>query len=348
MKTPWQALFARNLATLLGAGVPLLRALDVLHEQERSAPGRRFLDGLRGSVRAGNTLSGALAEAPRGQVLPLLVHLSRAGEASGALPAVLDRMATHLERMQALRAQVQNALLYPLIVLLLTAGVVTVLFTFVVPRFEILFANLLPGEPLPALTRGLLAFSAGLAHALPFLLLALAVALVLGGGLQRRSAAFARASGAFLDGLPGIGPLRREAALARLLQTLATLLQSGLGLLPALELSARASGAGRLEGELWRAHVRVRDGESLSAALRDARALPPLVCTVLAVGEESGRLPTLLAHVAEAHESAAERAARRLSALVEPLLVAALAGVVGVVAVALFLPLVTVLERFGL
>lgn len=336
------AVFTRQLATLLRAGMPLARGLDVLARQEKRRALRGLVEDLRVRLGEGGSLSEAMAA--QGHVFDrLYLGMVRAGEAAGALAAVLERLAHFAEKSLQLRARVRTALIYPTVVLGVAASVLTGLVVFVVPRFQQIFADLLKGAPLPPLTEAVLAVSAAVrAHwlvgcggllAMGTLVLAL-----------RRTQLGARVWDSAILRLPFIGSLLSRSVIARLTRTLGTLLGSGVPVLPALAITRETCGNKRFALALDRVHDRVRAGEPLARPLEDSRLMPPLVIGLVDVGEQTGQLPAMLDRVADIYEDEVDQAAAGLGAALEPLLILFLALVVGVIVIALFLPIVRIVQ----
>lgn len=337
-----RAVFLRALGTLVEAGLPLVRALDLLSRQERHHALRAAAGAMAAAVRNGQPFSAAMrAEAP--VFARLHGELARAGEAAGALGSVLERMARFEERQAALAGRLRAALAYPLVVLVVTAGVLAGLLGFVVPRFESIFADLLQGAPLPPLTRAVVAAAGLLRDQGLLLLLALGLAM---GALRclASSPSGARWAEHAVLAIPVLGPLLAQARIARCLRTLGTLLAAGVPILEALQLARGASGSPRLEEALGGIAAGVGRGEGVAAAFSASGAFPPAAVSLLQVGEETGRLAVLCLRVADLSDEEVESAVAGLGAVVEPVLIVLLAGLVGTIVVALFLPLVRTVQ----
>lgn len=336
------AVFLRQLATLLRAGLPLVRGLEVLARQGGEVALRGIVTDLAERLRAGGSLADALAAHPR-VFTPLDVSMVRAGEASGALDAVLERLAHFAEKSLRLRARVRTALVYPVVVLAVAGGILATLLAFVVPRFQQIFADLLKGAPLPPLTQAVLDLSGWVRdHALAGLVTA--VALVVLGPVLLRTDAGRRGRDVVLRRVPVLGAFLLKAAVARGMRTLGTLLGSGVPILPALLIARDVCGHAEVADELARVHDRVKAGEPVARPLAAGRVFPPLVASLVDVGEQSGQLPAMLARVADIYEDEVDQAAAGLGAALEPVLILFLALVVGVIVVALFLPIVRIVQ----
>ncbi|HVU16476.1 MAG TPA: type II secretion system F family protein [Candidatus Didemnitutus sp.] len=336
------AVFVRQLATLLRAGLPLVRALDTLSRQERDAARRALMVGLASDIRAGLPLSEAVSSRP-GVFDRMQINLIRAGEAAGALGAVLDRLATFAEKSLALRRKLQAALIYPACILIVAAGILIALLVFVIPRFKQIFADLLKGAPLPALTRAVLSLSEAVRHhaiALGvFALGAVLVIRVLGQtvrGRHWRDAAILR--------VPWLGDLLLKSLVAQSSRTLATLLTSGVPVLSSLAIARDACGNTQVSRALESVRESVAGGSALAAPLENSGVFPPVVTSIVDVGEQTGQLPEMLGRVAEIFEGEVETAVAGLGAALEPLLIVTLALIVGTIVLALFLPILRIVQ----
>ena len=325
----------RQLATLVGAGVPVAEALAAVAEQSEHPALVRGLTVAEARLREGEPLADALAASPR-VFPPMFRDLVRAGEAGGALATVLARLADHGEAAAALRARLRAALTYPAVMAAATVAVLAFLLAWVVPQLTQLFAE--TGSRLPLATRALIALTSFARRTWPLLLLAGAgAAWALGrwaatpGGRTRIDAALLRA--------PLAGPIVRKAAVARFARTLATLLAGGLPLDPALGIAGAATGNRRLADAVAGAREAVRAGEPLAPALRATGVFPPLAVHLAAVGERAGSLGAMLERAAAAYEREVETAVSAATALVEPLLVLVMGGVVLALVAAILLPL---------
>ena len=321
----------RYLATLVDAGFPLDRALGTVVRVVARADVAQALRTVREQVRSGATLADSLAEQPR--TFPrLAVGMTRAGERGGHLADALGSLADHLEREEGLRAQLVSAMLYPLLMIVVGGTAVLVLVLYVLPRFVSLLDEV--GAALPRSTRLLLETSAFLGQWWPVLLLA-AVAAAFLGTAYRRSAPGRAATDALLLRLPLVGPLRQRLVATRLGRSLATLLESGLPILPSLDVAADSLADTAAAREVLLAREEVRAGVPLAAALGRGRAFPYLFLQMVELGEEGGRLPEMLQRAATSAEAELQRGLERLLRLVEPAMIVAFGVVAGFVALSL-------------
>lgn len=328
--------FTRQLATLLQAGIPLLQALQATRQGLVHQGLAEVIDQLRGDLEGGLPLSHALRRHPRvfGTLYP---HLVEAGEASGRLDVLLERLAKDLEKSEALRSRVRAALAYPLAVLGVAVLVLAVIMVAVVPSFEGVFASF--GAELPAATRLVLSLSRGAVSHGPWLLLVAAVLASVVARQWHRDEALRRRAERWLLRLPVVGPLLHQAALARWSRTLSGLLGAGLPLVEAMGSARGAAGYFAYADACANVRDELGRGTSLHVALAAFPLFPPMLVQMCAVGEESGALDHMLAKVAEFHEREVDDRVGALSSLVEPALILFLGVVVGALVVALYLPI---------
>ncbi len=327
--------FFRELATLLGAGMTLDRALGLLATLDSAAEHALLALGLRDRIRQGASLSEAM-EAPGLPFSRLQIHMVRAGEAAGDLEGVLDRLAGHEEREQALREELLGALVYPALLLAVSGLSVAGLLLFVLPGFAEMFRE--TGQPLPPATR--LALGLGEALRTGWWMPPVAATLLLGWHRRRMRSPRAReARDARRLRLPLVGPLLRELETARFTRTLGTLLEAGVPLPRAMQLAAGGVENRAMRGALERSREALQRGRGLAAALAGEEALPPLALQLIAVGEQSARLAPVLLRIARESERHVRTRMKRLLALVEPVLVIGLgllvAGIIATLLAAL-------------
>ncbi|MCS6996713.1 MAG: type II secretion system F family protein [Casimicrobiaceae bacterium] len=315
----------RDLANLVGAGLPLDRAFELLVSLAETRPLAVLLQDLRDRVRSGQSLSQALAEHPK-HFDRLYVNLVRAGEASGTLGPTLARLAEFQERSAELRSSVQSALIYPVVLVLVALAAVLTMLFYVVPKFEATFR--LFGKGLPAATENLLAFSRFLKQDGWLLLLGLMAVVILVRGRLRTPRGELWWHRRKLT-LPVLGPLFQRIEVARLTRTLGTLLGNGVSLLPALGIVRDTVENRALANALDTVIVRLREGQGFSRPLLETGLFPKLAAHMVAVGEETGQLDRMLIKIADIYDGEVATALKRALALLEPVLIIVLAVVVG-------------------
>jgi type IV pilus assembly protein PilC len=336
-------IFSRQLATMVNAGIPLVQSLDILSEQMESISFRQIVSTVRGDVEAGSSLSAALEKHPKLFTM-LYTNMVRAGETSGMLDEILDRLAGYLEKSGSLQRKVKSAMVYPAVVSLMAVGITLVLLLKVIPTFKEIFASL--GGTLPAPTQLLITISDTLRSYFIYVVIVLGIIGFVIGKLVQTPAGKLRFDQIKLK-MPVFGPLLRKVAVARFSRTLSTLIRSGVPILGALEIVAKTSGNVVIEQAVESSRVGIREGESISAPLAKSKAFPPMVTRMISVGEESGELEKMLTKIADFYEDQVDAAVSGLTSLIEPLIIAFLGIVVGSIVVAMFLPIFKISELIG-
>lgn len=336
-RVPAQELAAmtRQFSTLVGAGLPLVEALGALSEQTERERLRRTLAQVRQQVLEGRSLAEALAEHPT-IFAPLYVNMVRAGEVSGALDVVLGRLADYTENQSQLLSKVRGALTYPAIMLVLGGGILFFLVSYVVPKVTKIFEE--TQQELPLLTRIMLGVSSFSARWW-WLGLLLAIA----GAFALRAYARTAPGRARLDGLvlqiPYVGRLLQKLAVARFARTLSTLLASGIGLLPALDIVKNIVNNVVIAGAIERARDAIREGQSIAPPLRESGLFPPLVVHMVAVGEKSGELESMLSKAADAYDTEVDNAVTGLTTIMEPIMIVFMGLVVLFIVLSILMPI---------
>lgn len=332
--------FTQELSTLLAAGLPLDRSLSILAQLAESEKFRKVVAQLLEGVRAGRSLSAAMAEHP--QVFPkLYVNMVRAGESGGVLESVLKHLTEYLQRSVALREELKAVLTYPVVVMLVAGVSLTTLFLFVIPKFALLFEDVYAG--LPLLTKALLGFSSLLSR---FGWLALVVLLAVGAAvaLHARSAEGRMRWDRLRLNFWLVGDLVRKLEVARFSRTLSALLHGGVPLLDALGTVQGVVTNGLIARAIQQVQTRVREGKGMARPLSESGIFPPLALHMIAVGEETGRMEVMLSNVADHYEEEVRRAVQRLTSLLEPALILAMAVVIGVVVLSMLLAILTLYD----
>jgi len=337
--------FTRQLATLVDAGLPLLRGMRVLEKQERNAVLRRIIGELATSIEGGSTFSEALAQHPK-VFNRLFVNMVKAGELGGVLEVVLNRLSEFVEKAQKIKGKVVAAMFYPAAVMFVAVAILTILMVFVVPKFKQIFQDMLEGKPLPAFTQLVLGISDVIANnALASLgvviLLVIAFKLFLRTKFGRR--VFDRVKLHF----PVLGPVISKVAIARFTRTLGTLISSGVPILQALNIVKETSGNVIVSEAVGMVHESVKEGETITAPLEASRVFPPMVISMVDVGEQTGALPEMLMKIADNYEDEVDNAVSAMTSLLEPIMIVFLAVIVGSIVIALFLPLITLIDQLG-
>jgi type IV pilus assembly protein PilC len=338
-------IFTRQLAALVNAGVPLVRSLDLLARQERNPTWRAVIAGLADAIRAGATLSDGMSRHSR-VFDRLFLGMIRAGESGGTLDLVLERLARHLEKTGKVQARMKAAMAYPVVIMVVAVAIVAALMTLVVPRFEAVFAGMLKGAPLPALTQVVLGTSRWAGQ---HWLAALGAMALLAAGIRglRRTAAGARIADRISLRLPLFGGLLLKAATARFSRTLGSMLASGVPILDALQLTRETCGNRVVAEAVGTVQRRVREGEGVARPLAATGVFPPVVAGMVEVGEETGTLPAMLARIADLYDEEVDNTVTGLTSLLEPAMIVIMALVVGTIVIALFLPIIRIVQLLG-
>lgn len=337
------AVFTRQLATLVKAGMPILRSLEVLARQETRPAFKEVIESIADMIRSGGNFSDGLAAHDR-VFDRLYVNMVKAGEAGGVLDTVLERLAVFMEKAQRITGKVKAAMIYPIIIVLVASVIVAVLMIFVVPTFRAIFRDMLKGQPLPALTEGLLTASNFLKDHYPIALGAIVAIAVLGklGRMTRRGT---RLVDWMLIHLPVLGDLVLKAAIARFTRTFGTLLASGVPILQALVITRDTSGNVHIADAINVVHDRVKEGDNVAGPLESTRIFPGMVTSMIEVGEETGALSDMLARIADAYDEEVDTAVAGLTSIIEPIMIVCMAVVVGTIVIALFLPMVSIIQN---
>ncbi len=329
------ALMTRQFATLLVAGLPLVEALGVLVDQAEKKPIKALLADIREQIRGGKALS-AVLETYEKDFSPIYVHMVRAGEASGALDQILFRLAEFLEKQLALRNKVTNAMLYPIIMLVIGSVILFFLITFVVPKITLVFAQ--QKQVLPWPTVALMSVSQFFADYWMVLVGLLLGSLYMTRRFIRTGAGRMMADRLILK-LPLIGDVARMMSISRLTSTLSTMLASGVQLLDAMDVSKRVMNNRVLEETVEAARQNIREGETIADPLKRSGEFPALVTHMIAVGEKSGEMEEMLRRVSQIYDSEVERVIARLTSLMEPIMILAMGAIVLFIVVAILLPI---------
>jgi type IV pilus assembly protein PilC len=334
-------IFTRQLATLIDSGLPLLRSLNVLAKQERDKVMKKTIDKLADSVQSGSTFSDALALHPK-IFNDLYVNMIRAGEVGGVLELVLTRLSEFQEKAARIRNKVLSAMVYPIIVMTMAIGILCFLLVFIVPRFEVIFHDLLGDKPLPPVTQFVIGFS-GFMKNHGLVLVGAIVAIVIIYNFIGRTRSGRLAIDNFKLRMPLFGNLNRKTAISRFARTLGTLVTSGVPILQALNITRETAGNAAIARAIARVHDCVKEGESIVQPLEASKQFPPMVVSMIDVGEETGKLPEMLLKMADVYDDEVDNAVAALTSMLEPIMIVLLAIIVGTIVLALFTPLISII-----
>ena len=341
IKTKVLTQFTRQLATLVNAGLPLMRGIDVLKRQMKDAQMLEALGGIAENIAAGGTFSESLTQYPK-IFDKLYVNMVKAGEAGGVLEVVLGRLAEFAEKSEKIKNKVKGAMIYPCVVLFAAVGITWFLLVAVIPKFQQVFNDMLGGAALPAVTQYVINASEFMQH----------------NGLMIGAAIFAvivimkvigkTEKGAYLFDvlklrMPVTGTLAQRSAVSKFTRTLGTLLSSGVPILQSLVITRDTTGNRVLTEAIQNVHDSVKEGESMTTPLSQCKVFPPMVTSMVEVGEETGALADMLTRIANTYDDEVDNAVAGMTAAIEPALIIVLAVVVGTIVIAMFLPMVKII-----
>jgi type IV pilus assembly protein PilC len=337
------AVFTRQLATLINAGMPLLRGLRTLQEQEENPTLKGIAGELAVSIESGSSLSEALAAYPK-VFNPLYLNMVRAGELGGVLEITLRRLSEFMEKAQKIKGKVKAAMFYPTAVLLVAVVMMSLLMVFVIPKFKTVFEGLLNGASMPKFTL----FVLGISNVIKshFVLVGIVAGLLAIGFLAALRTKFGRLSfDQFKLTMPVFGPVFRKVAIARFSRTLGTLLNSGVPVLQALIIVRETAGNVIVGNVVGNVHDSVKEGDTISVPLRASKVFPPMVAGMVDVGEQTGALPDILMKIADTYDEEVDNSVSAMTSLLEPIMIVFLAVVVGSIVIAMFLPILYIINN---
>eukprot|EP01026_Neomeris_dumetosa_P008980 TRINITY_DN12964_c0_g1_i17.p1 TRINITY_DN12964_c0_g1~~TRINITY_DN12964_c0_g1_i17.p1 ORF type:complete len:431 (+),score=34.91 TRINITY_DN12964_c0_g1_i17:136-1428(+) len=340
--------FTRQLSTLQDAGLPLLRSLQILEQQAKPGPLKNSLLSVCEEVEGGSSLSEAMSKNPKAFDL-LYVKMVNAGEIGGVLDIILQRLADFMEKAERLKRRIKGAMVYPVVVIVIALGILTAIMVFIIPKFEKIFEEF--GVTLPALTRWLIRTSRWVAGTNPnqqvpgWIVVCLSPVLAfIFWKLIRKAGPGKAATDMIIVNLPIFGPLVKKSTIARFTRTLGTLISAGVPILEAITITGETSGNYVYEKALRRVHDSIREGESFAGPLRESKTCDSIVVNMIDVGEETGEMDIMLLKIADNYDEEVDVAVQSLTRLIEPLMVVVLGGMIGTIVVAMFLPLVKMIE----
>ncbi len=337
--------FTRQLATLVDAGLPLLRGLRVLAKQERNSTLRNIIGDLAIAIEGGSTFSEALAQHPKA-FNKLYINMVKAGELGGVLEVVLNRLAEFMEKAQKIKGKVVAAMFYPMAVMVVAVGILALLMIMVVPKFEEIFADMLGDGELPAFTNLVLGISRQIKDNFLETVIMCVVAFIIFKVFT--STKFGKKwFHFFLLKMPVMGPVISKIAIARFTRTLGTLISSGVPILQSLSIVKETSGNVIIANAVQGIHESVKEGETIVAPLEASKVFPPIVISMVDVGEQTGALPEMLMKIADNYDEEVDNAVAAMTSLLEPIMIVFLAVIVGSIVIALFLPLIVLMDKLG-
>ncbi len=338
-------IFTRQLATMNDAGVPLLRSLQIVQKQESNSTLKRVIGELCEAVEGGSTFAEALSQHPK-IFDKLYVNMAKAGEIGGVLQITLNRLAEFIEKAEKIKTKVKGAMIYPIVVLVMAVGIMGFLLVAIVPKFAEIFKDLLGGQELPKLTAFVVKASDVMVHQAPIV-----VGVVVGLIILVNIAIRTRVGRYWVDYLklkiPVFGSLNLRVGISRFSRTLGTLSNSGVQILQALIIVRDTAGNEVLARAIQSVHDSIKEGESVAAPLEASGVFPAVVVSMVSVGEETGRLPDMLVKIADIYDTEVDAAVDGMTSIIEPLLIIFLAVIVGTIVIAMFMPLIGIIENLN-
>ena len=338
------AVFTRQFSVMIDAGLPLVQCLEILASQQENKVFQKVLVGTRSSVEGGSTLSTAMKQYPK-VFDPLYTNMVEAGETGGILDTILQRLSTYIEKNVKLQRAVKSAMVYPVGVLTIAAGVIILLLWKVVPIFATLFAGL--GVDLPLPTKIVIAMSNFIGSIFGLIILVGIVGAIFGLKVWHGTAGGRMAIDTIVLKLPVLGILLRKIAVARFTRTLGTLIASGVPILEGLDITARTSGNAVIEKALTKVRRSLEEGKSLTEPLKETEVFPGMVTQMIAVGEQTGAMDAMLQKIADFYEEEVDAAVKDLLTALEPIMIVFLGVVVGGVVISMYLPLFSLIGKLS-
>ena len=335
----------RQLAILLGAGLPLIRSLRTLEKQAQNPAVQGVLGKTCEIVEGGATFAEALSQSPK-SFDKLYLNMIRAGEASGAMEVILDRLANFMESAARIAGKVKSALIYPCVILFIAILALVGLMIFIIPNFSKIFDDLLEGEPLPGITQFLIDTSDTMMHQWWWYIVGV-VSIVVIFKITVKIPQGKYAVDFCKYRMPLFGPIISKTAISRFSRTLGTLMSSGVPVLSALQIVKDTSGNEVVANGVQQVYEAVKEGEGIAGPLGKTKIFPEMVISMVEVGEETGKLPEMLDKIADTYEEEVNNAVSALTSLIEPIMIVGLAGMVGTIVIALFLPLTKIIEKMS-
>jgi type IV pilus assembly protein PilC len=338
------AVFTRQFSVMIDAGLPLVQCLEILASQQENKFFQKVLTGTRGAVEGGSNLSTAMKQYPK-VFDPLYSNMVEAGETGGILDTILQRLSTYIEKNVKLKAAVKSALIYPIGVISIAAGVITLLLWKVVPIFATLFAGL--GVDLPLPTKIVISLSNFVGSIFGLLILVGIIASIFGLKVWYGTQTGRMVIDTVILKLPILGMLMRKIAVARFTRTLGTLISSGVPILEGLDITAKTSGNAVVEKALFQVRKALEEGKSLTEPLKDSQVFPGMVTQMIAVGEQTGAMDAMLQKIADFYEDEVDAAVKDLLTALEPIMIVFLGVVVGGVVISMYLPLFSLIGKLS-
>ncbi|HOD36035.1 MAG TPA: type II secretion system F family protein [Syntrophales bacterium] len=328
-------IFARQFSTMISAGLPLIQCLEILATQEGNNTFKKVIKSIKDDIEGGATLTDALKKHPK-VFDELFVNMVAAGEAGGILDTILNRLAAYMEKMLKLKSKVKGAMVYPATIVLISFGVITMLLLKVVPVFQKLFSGM--GQDLPFATQLLIDLSDFVSRSFIYIIASIVIGVVVFIRYYRTESGRMTVD-RFVLRSPIFGPLMRKVAISKFTRTLSTMMSSGVPILDGLEIVSKTAGNRVVEKALLETRKNIREGKTIAEPLQETKVFPPMVVQMIAVGEATGALDSMLSKIADFYEDEVDQAVSAMTSLLEPIMMVFLGGIVGGMIVAMYLPI---------
>jgi type IV pilus assembly protein PilC len=327
-------IFSRQFSTMIDAGLPIIQCLDILYAQQENKTFKNMLKDIKESVEGGQTLAEALRKYPKA-FDDLFVNMVAAGEAGGILDTILRRLSAYMEKAAKLKAQVKGAMTYPVITIIIAVVVVGVILVFVIPVFQEMFEGL--GGELPVPTKIVVAMSDFAKDNILYIIVGAVIFFYAFGRYKKTAKGRVMIDAASLK-MPVIGPLLRRVAVAKFTRTMGTMLSSGVAILEALDIVAKTAGNKVIERSIYNVRTGIAEGRTMADPLAESGVFPSMVCSMIAVGESTGALDSMLEKIADFYDDEVDQAVENLTAMIEPFMMVFLGIVIGGLVIAMYLP----------
>jgi len=335
--------FARQFSTMIDAGLPLIQCLDILYTQQENSTFRQMLRKIKESVEGGSTLADALKQHPK-HFDELFVNMIHAGEVGGILDTILKRLSSYMEKAAKLKAKVKGAMMYPIIVLSISAAVIGVILVFVIPAFQGMFSSM--GKSLPVPTQIVVNISNFTQSNIIYIILG-----IIGIIFLYKQIYSTNAGRAFIDDtmlkFPVFGPLIRKVAVAKFSRTMSTMLSSGVSILDSLEIVAKTAGNKTIEKAIFNVRSSIAGGSTMADPLLETGVFPSMVVQMISVGESTGSIDEMLGKIADFYDDEVDQTVENMTTLIEPMMIAFLGITIGGLVVAMYLPIFQMAGAMG-
>ncbi len=336
-------IFCRQFSTMIDAGLPIIQCLDILYSQNENKTFKNILKEIKGNVESGQTFAEALKKYPK-QFDDLFVNMIAAGEAGGILDSILRRLSAYMEKAAKLKAKIKGGMTYPIVTIIIAIIVIAIIMVFVIPVFEEMFEGM--GGALPAPTQIVVNMSRFIKSNILYIIGFIGVLIFAIRRFYKTDKGRALMDDLFLR-IPLFGPLIRKAAVSKFTRTMGTMLGSGVAILDALEIVAKTAGNKTIEKAVYETRSAISEGRTMSDPLSESGVFPSMVCQMIAVGESTGALDSMLTKIADFYDEEVDQAVENMTALIEPFMLVFLGVVIGGLVVSMYLPIFKMASALG-